>query len=222
MSAQAFYQDWLKRWRRSADRIDALSLRERVFLFLCLAMVLVLAVDTLVLDPMMREQREQQAQLQRQEQELQRLRDQINQLNALSQGDSEIARKRRELGQLNEELQSQSLQLDRLRHGGDTLPQLPQLLASLLQKHDRLQLVRLDSSARPASEMGLRLAAPQGLQWQAVDLEMRGGYPELMRYLAQLEQALPELRWGPLQIQGESQAGGHRMSVQMYVLRPLP
>lgn len=222
MSAQSLYQAWLRRWSRAADRIDTLSLRERVFLFLCLAMVLVLAIDTLVLDPMQREQREQQGQLRRQEQDLQRLRDQINQLNALSQGDSELARKRRELTELNDSLQAQSQELERLRQGGDTLPQLPQLLSSLLQKHERLQLTRLDSGARPAAAMAARLIAPQGLQWQAVDLELQGDYLELMRYLSQLEQALPELRWGPLQIQGEPQDGRHRMTVQMYVLRPQP
>lgn len=215
-------QTWHKRWSRTADRIDALSLRERVFLFLCLAMVLVLGIDTLLLDPMMREQREQQGQVQRQEQDLKRLREQITQLNALSQGDSELARKRRELSELTEGLQAQTQELDHLRQGGGALPQLPQLLGSLLQKHERLQLTRLDSSARPAAEMSGRLVAPQGLRWQAVDLEMRGDYLELMRYLATLEQALPELRWGPLQIQGEAQDRGHRMSVQMYVLRPQP
>ncbi|MEO3713469.1 type II secretion system protein GspM [Roseateles flavus] len=220
MNAPLFLQDALKRWSRIAARIDALSLRERVFLFLCLAVVLVLAVDTLLLDPMMREQREQQGLLQRQGQDLQRLRDQINQLNALSQGDSELARRRRELSQLNDSLQTQSQQLDQLRQGSGTLPQLPQLLTSLLQKQERLQLTRLDSGARPAAEMAGRLVAPQGLQWQAVDLEMRGDYLELMRYLARLEQALPELRWGPLQIQGDALEGAHRMSVQMYVLRP--
>lgn len=222
MSEPSIFQAWHRRWSRMADRIDALSLRERVFLFLCLAMVLVLAIDTLVLDPMLREQREQQGQLRRQEQDLQRLRDQINQLNALSQGDSELARKRRELTELNDSLQAQSQQLLQLRQGSDTLPRLPQLLSSLLQKHERLQLSRLDSGAHPAPEMARRLVAPQGLQWQAVDLEIQGDYLELMRYLAQLEQALPELRWGPLQIQGDPQDGRHRLSVQMYVLRPQP
>lgn len=221
MTAQAMLQTWRQRWSRTADRIDALSLRERIFLFLCLAMVLVLAVDTLLLDPLTREQREQQGQLQRQRQDLQRLRDQINQLNALSQGDSELARRRRELTQLSEALQSQSQALEQLRQGGGALPQLPRLLGSLLQKHERLQLMRLDSAARPAAEMAGRLVAPQGLQWQAVDLELRGDYLELMRYLAQLEQSLPELRWGPLQIQREPQDGRNRMTVQMYVLRPL-
>lgn len=220
MTAHSLLKVWRERWIRAADRIDALSLRERVFLFLCLAMVLVLAVDTLLLDPLMREQREQQAQLQRQDQDLQRLRAQIQQLNALSQGDSELARKRRELSQLSEALQSQSQALEQLRQGGGSWPQLPQLLSSLLQKHERLQLTRLDSTARPAVEMSGRLLAPQGLQWQAVDLELRGDYLELMRYLAQLEQALPELRWGPLQLQADAPEGGKRMTVQMYVLRP--
>ncbi len=221
MTAQAMLQTWRQRWSRAADRIDTLSLRERIFLFLCLAMVLVLAVDTLLLEPLTREQREQQGQLQRQRQDLQRLRDQINQLNALSQGDSELARKRRELTQLTETLQTQSQSLAQLKQGGGALPQLPRLLGSLLQKHERLQLVRLDSAARPAAEMAGRLVAPQGLQWQAVDLELRGDYLELMHYLAQLEQTLPELRWGPLQIQREPQDGRNRMTVQMYVLRPL-
>ena len=222
MTAHELRGQWRKRWDRATERIDALSLRERVFLFLCLTVVLVLAVDTLLLDPLLRERRDQQSLLQRQEQDLQRIRDQVNQLNALSEGDSELARKRRELTQLNEVLQAQSLRLDQIRQGSGSLPQLPQLLTQLLQKHERLQLVRLDSAAKPAAEMAARLAAPPGLAWQAVDLELRGDYLELMRYLASLEQALPELRWGPLQIQGSDADSGHRMSVQMYVLRPEP
>lgn len=211
---------WRQRWQQVAERIDALSLRERVFLFLSLTVVLVLAVDTLVLDPLTREQREQQAIVQRQEQDLQRLRDQVTQLNALNQGDTELARRRRELTTLNEALQAQSQRLDEIRQGSSALPQLPQLLSQLLQKHERLQLTRLDSAAKPAPEMAGRLTAPAGLQWQAVDLELRGDYLELMRYLASLEQALPELRWGPLQIQSGGSDGAHRLSVQMYVLRP--
>lgn len=219
MTAQDLHSAWQRRWARLAGRIDALSLRERVFLFLCMAMVLVLALDTLLLEPLMRERREQQGQIARQEQDLQRQRDQIQQLNALSLGDSEPARKRRELTQLQEALQSQSQRLEQMRQGGGALPQLQQLLGNLLQKQERLQLTRLDSAARAAEGAG-RLIAPPGLQWQAVDLELRGDYPELMRYLARLEQALPELRWGPMQLQAASPEVGHRMTVQMYVLRP--
>lgn len=220
MTAHDIRSAWRLRWERTAERVDALSLRERVFLFLCLTVVLVLAVDTLVLDPLMREQREQQAIVQRQDEDLRRLRDQITQLNALNQGDTDLARRRRELTALNEALQAQAQRLDQIRQGSSALPQLPQLLSQLLQKHERLQLTRLDSAAKPAPEMAGRLTAPAGLQWQAVDLELRGDYADLLHYLASLEQALPELRWGPLQIQGDALDGAHRMSVQMYVLRP--
>ncbi len=220
MTAQDIRSAWRLRWEHAAERIDALSLRERVFLFLCLTVVLVLAIDTLVLDPLMREQREQQAIVQRQDEDLRRLRDQITQLNALNQGDTDLARRRRELTALNEALQAQAQRLDQIRQGSSALPQLPQLLSQLLQKHERLQLTRLDSAAKPAPEMAGRLTAPAGLQWQAVDLELRGDYADLLHYLASLEQALPELRWGPLQIQSGGPDGAHRMSVQMYVLRP--
>jgi MSHA biogenesis protein MshJ len=201
-----------------AHRIDSLSLRERVFLFFSVAVVVVALADTLVITPQLQQQRERTQLLARQNSELAQLRSQLTAATAPPASDSPT-------GRLQAALRAAQQERERLAaetrapgsagtaspHGSAGPPRLADLLARVLRRHERLSLVRL-AVAAPAQESATapthspttgRSTAPAGLQ--EVDLALSGSYLALAAYLAEIEAALPGLRWGPMQVEGPAE-----------------
>ena len=183
--------------QQQALRINALSLRERAILFLSLVAALAAAADALVLSPRMSEQK-QLAQSQRQQtSEIEALRARLP--GAAAAADTPLARKARELQDARDRLQQTNAEIERrLAAGAGT--RLSEVLERLLKRQDRLTLQRL--AAAPATAAGPGAALPS----RTVELVLRGGYHDLMRYVADAESALPGLRWAELALtqQGDS------------------
>lgn len=174
-----------------ARRIDALSLRERAIMFVSMAAALVALADAFVLSPRMAEQRAYAARMRAQSGELIALRTQAAGGGA---ADTPAARLLRQLQETR--VQQQVLEADIQRRLSDSgaVAQLPDLLKRVLRRHDRLLLLRLTTVA------DTKTPASAGLAQQGVDIGVRGDYPDLTRYVADAEQAMPGLRWGELQI----------------------
>lgn len=175
-------------WKRLQQRVDAMSLRERLLLFVSACAALVALADFLVLSPQLQAQRALGQKLKAQASELQALR-------AKLQGDPTSA-----AGKLLGELQALQArrgaideQIAQKRGGAAATAQLPALLERALRRHDRLTLLRL-GAAPPAP---LR---PGGPRVQAVELALAGSYPDLTRYVADTERELPDLRWGEVSL----------------------
>lgn len=193
-----------KPWQTLQRRIDALTLRERAFLFVSAAVVAVAVADAVVISPLLTRQRALAAQLGAQAGELVALRQQVAVTNAVTNAnggaDSPAGRLQATLRALLAERQVVEREL--APPPGAKPPRLPELLSRLLQRHDRLVLVRLDVAAAEAGAAS-DAAAPRQ---QAVDLAVQGSYPDLVAYLAEIESQLPGLRWGPLQLGGGAEA----------------
>ena len=65
-----------------------------------------------------------------------------------------------------------------------------------------------------------KAAVPGGLLRRGVELRVSGPYAELVLYLRSLEKALPELRWGTMQLRSEKQPP--ELSLQVFVLEVQP
>lgn len=189
-------------WSAQARRIDALSLRERVIMFASLALALAALVDALLLSPAIAERRALAEQMRRNGNELGTLRAQL--AAATQTGtDTPLGRQRAAVERARAELQSLDAQVQaRLAHR-DEVTRLPELLERVLRRHERLTLTRLATVEAPRSAAAD--GAGSGLRWQAVELSVAGSYLDLMQYLAALEQELPGLRWGALQIATQTQ-----------------
>nr|WP_316639403.1 hypothetical protein [uncultured Roseateles sp.] len=206
---------WKARWQLQAKRIDALSLRERVFLFLSIALVLAAVLDQFLIAPLMAEQTLARQNQQRQATELKTLRQQFGeatQLNAAGSPQGQLRAAIRaaqgETLELDQQLQQRSGLLD-------NQSQLPEVMGRLLRQHERLSLVNLhtlDDAALPQPTG----AAPSSLKWRGVELQVSGDYLDLMRYLAELETALPALRWGQLRL--GSEAGRTQLQLQVFLV----
>lgn len=195
-------------WTAQARRIDALSLRERVIMFVSLVLVLGALADTLVLGPQMATRRALAEQLQRNAVELDAMRQQLVGAQAAA-ADSPEARQRAALEAARRELAQLEAQLQARLADPERLTRLPGLLEHTLKRHERLVLTRL--ATLPPEPAATEPAA--ALRWQGVELGVAGNYLDLMRYLADLERELPGVRWGALQI--GTQAEPPQMTVRL-------
>jgi MSHA biogenesis protein MshJ len=185
-----------KIWETQALRINALSLRERVIMFVSVSVVLVALVDSLVFSPSMAELRKLSAQLREQTQQLDTLRAQVS---SDSPENSPQGQQRAALRAVRDQLSAVDAAIREQLAGRDEIARLPVLLDRLLQRHERLAITSLTTVADlPKPEDSV-------LRWQAVDLSVTGTYADLTSYLGDLEASLPGLRWGPLQLTAASQ-----------------
>ena len=192
------------RWETLSERINALSLRERVFLsFSVIACCLALA-DVVWLSPAQLLQKQAVQRLDKQTADLLRARAELTTIVKPAQGAS-AARDEAVALQGRLELVNQKIK-DLLPSNEETTP-LTQALFHFLRRHEGLTLVRISAvtpefKAAPAAGAG-NSAAPAGLARQGVELTVSGPYSELVRYVQTLEKALPNVRWGPMTLKSE-------------------
>ncbi|MFG6413285.1 hypothetical protein ACG02S_05175 [Roseateles sp. DC23W] len=209
-------------WERQARRIDALSLRERAFLFIGIVAVLALLFDFMVLTPLSERQKQRtDAQTQRSS-ELSQLREQFI---TESRGSSDPA------SRLRSQLDTARAERDRLdnalRQAGT--PGAGEGLAAVLQRLLAQQpglvlekLTLLDDA--PAGAAAARPALPvlPGIGWQGVDLQVQGSWRDAQRYVQALERELPGLRWGELRLKAGAGNEAPRVQVQLFMLKVQP
>lgn len=198
----------MKRWWESMSaRINALSLRERVFLFLSVIACAMALVDVVWLSPAQVTYKQLTQRFDTQSTELQRARDELKAvgkpLDTTQAVRDEIAAAKIRLDAVNQNIQA-------------VLPAAPgetplaQVLTHFLRRHEGLTLVRtsvvaaqaaIDNSSQTAGAGAAPVSA--GLIRQGVELTVSGPYPELTRYVQTLEKALPHVRWGVMKLKSE-------------------
>ncbi len=183
-------------WQQRAKRIDALSLRERAFLFMSVALVIAALADTLVLSPALAEQQTLSTRLKQQGIELTALRSQLASATQPAAVDTPEGRLRAEVALAQQAVKAIDAEIKQHLNNPDEMARMPALLERTLRRHERLTLVKLATLAEPPTPT----PSTTGLSWQGVDLSVSGSYIDLMDYLGELERALPGLRWAELHI----------------------
>ncbi len=174
----------LHAWR---DRVDALELRERVLLMAAGIAVMFLLIDTLWLQPTLKAQKLTE----------QRITDLEIKLNSLQQGarlltyktESDPLQSRRET---RDQLRSELAELDARivgQLGALVEPaQAAQVLERLVSSHSGLSLINLSASTEPLGELVTGTPAnTAGLARYQVDMALKGGYLDVLKYLHSLE-----------------------------------
>lgn len=213
--------------RALATRIDAANPRERVMMFASAAIALVAIVDTTVLSPAMAERRQIAQQAAGRARDIAALRTQLTSLAAGPEAPD--VRLRRQVDAARAELAALEQRIASQLAARDEIARMPAVLDRLLARHERLELVRLQTVAPAAAtfdtsgrtEAGTSGRAGSGangaaasvptVTWQGVDLSVAGRWADLVRWLAELESLMPGLRWGELRVvAAPSQAAGAR------------
>jgi MSHA biogenesis protein MshJ len=197
-------------------RIDSLSVRERIFLFISILVSCGALADTFWLTPARQAHKQLLVQMDRQSAELQSLRDTLR-----------TSARPMEVGQsVQGQLQQTQFELDRVDQAVKRLlpgkagsTPLTQALVHLLRRHDGLTLIRTTAlppeAAGPGNTRGAT-SLPAGLTRQGVALTVAGSYAELTRYVASLEQAIPYVRWGGMTL--VSDKGLPELTLQLFLI----
>lgn len=235
-------------WDRQAKRIDALSLRERLILFLSIVAVLAAVFDTLVLTPLSVHAKQRSDARAQQATELSQLREQFIAAGR-SRGTDPTAQLRLRL----DTAQTERLRLDTELRQGSSLSGnegLSAVLQRLLSSQPGLVLDRLTllddtpvtapaapaapspvalttgaSAPAPAAPAPLNRVTPPampGMAWQGVELQVQGSYRDIQRYLQTLERELPALRWGEMRLSTPGPNEAPRLVAQVFLLKVQP
>jgi MSHA biogenesis protein MshJ len=217
-----------KWWSIQSARIDALSLRERVFLFLSVMACGIALIDVLWLSPAQLEHKQLTQRFSKQSTELQRLRDEFTaspkpvDVNAVAR--AELAQVKARLEAIDKDIGAVSVPAV----AGST--PLAQVLVHFLRKYESLTLVR--TVALPPEGVAAPPVAPvaptasgampvsAGITRQGLELTVAGPYPELIRMVQTLEKAMPALRWGSMRVSAETLPP--QLTLQVFVVGVQP
>jgi MSHA biogenesis protein MshJ len=220
-------------------RLDALSLRERAMVFAAIAALIVFVIHSLLLSPMLVQQK--------------RLKMQIGQnQNNISGIDDEIARKidtfvldpdvgtRASLAAAKAEVGTLSDSLRAMQNGLVAPERIAPLLEKILRANGRLKLVsmttlpvlpmnegRYDAAATPPAAPAVPGAAPAAaapppqptnlLFRHGVELTMRGNYLDMVNYMNALEDMPTQLFWGKASLAVEEYPNA-QLTLTLYTL----
>jgi MSHA biogenesis protein MshJ len=207
-----------QQWIRLLERIDALSLRERVFLFVSVIACALALSDVLWFSPAQTQYKQLTQRFASQSAELDRLR---VELKAIARPEDPSLAVRAEIAAADSRLDALNADIKTLVPLVQNGPELEQVMVQLLRRHDGLTLMGLTTlktdAATPASGTA---ALPAGMSKRGLELRVSGSYAELVRYVKTLEAAMPALRWGALNLKSEQQPP--ELTLQVYVLGVQP
>jgi len=205
-----------QRWAQWMQRLDALSVRERLFVFVSLLVCLGALVDTLWLAPARAVHAQLQLRLTQQGVELSQLRTAVR---ASPQPDEVNHALRDEVAQTRARIDALDQEIGQLLPQADRAPALERVLVHLLKRHPGLTLVRTvalpPEAAGPGNDNGAG-QLPAGLTRQGVALTVAGSYADLTRYVATLEASLPQVRWGALSLVVPQ--SGPELTLQLFLI----
>ena len=210
-------------WKRLAARVDAISLRERAFLFISLIAVCLALADVVLITPAQNNYKQTLQRFAAQNDELARLR---AELQASGQPVDTSKAVRDELAAVETDMAQTNQTIARIAPQADKGPDLEQVLVQFLRRQEGLTLLAtgtLKTDAGPAASGNATGGAemPAGLVKRGMDLRVAGSYGDLTRYVRTLETAMPTLRWGPLQLVSD-RPKKPELSLQVYVVGVVP
>ena len=178
-------------------RIDALALRERIFLLLSVLLVVGALVDTVWITPARQEHARARSALDANTAELVKLREEVR-LKASQPSPQRAAQE--ELARVEARIEETQRSLSALSDTFKNSTSLQDVLVHFLRRHPTLTLLKTGNLAVDATAPRSAAIARTGLE-----LTLSGPYGDLMRYVKALETAMPDLRWGALRVNAESQ-----------------
>jgi len=182
-------------WLQAQTRIDAMSVRERVMIFAATVFVLIAVLNAVFLDPLLAKQKLKLAEVVQQQEKLKELQASMQGLMQAKLNDdhsplrSQIAGVKQQLLEHDRYLQNRK---DKLVSPG----KMAALLEQVLKNNDKLQLLELKTLPLSLLIEPGKTSAAQQIYKHGVQLTVRGGYLDLMRYLSTLEKLPTQMFWG--------------------------
>ncbi|WJW75539.1 hypothetical protein QVG61_00160 [Thiohalobacter sp. IOR34] len=195
----AILQQSRERLQNLAQRVDALSLRERVILLFGGLLLIYFLFNQLWLAPLLADIAEQEERIEDWQSRLAAL--QLASRQQAAEARNPIESRQRRITELEAALAEQQRALE-ARLGTLLRPdQAAGLLRDLLRDNAGLELIRLAGQAEPSDDEAAdegETAAAGGIGRYELELQMRGSYLATLRYLEQIEGLPWQLFWEDL------------------------
>ncbi len=201
-------------------RLDALSLRERIFLFLSVLVVCGAVFDAVWLSPAQTQHKQLMMRFDKQSQELNRLRDVVR---VSSQTGASAAGSQGSLVQLEAEIDQTELAVRRLLPPSEAAP-LVQAMSHLLRRYPGLTLIKTSAlgAGTAVSSAPVSKDLPAGLKRQGVEVTVAGNYADLTRFVNTIEGAMPYVRWGMMTLKTTEDQSAPQLTLQLFLLTEVP
>lgn len=202
-------------FKQFLERIDALSLRERAFLFVGVLAVIYLIVANVVFPTLFGDLTRLQKELNAKRDQTRAVQTQIEKIASERGRDpNEISRKR--LAELRQELHEREGALAGVVRGVVSPRDMARMVEQMLQRNRALTVVSVENlpptplladggEARPSAG-ATPAAAPasaSGMYKHGLRIQLSGQYPDILRYLGALETLPWKVFWGEVQLQTE-------------------
>ncbi|HZR70564.1 MAG TPA: MSHA biogenesis protein MshJ [Burkholderiales bacterium] len=196
------------RWERLAEKIDALSLRERGLVFFSVALVAFGLLYSMLLRPVMDEQRIVSRTLAQHQSQIRVANEQLGTMVVARRDDPDAANRRR-LEELRRRIAETRDSLARQQSTLIAADRMAGLLGDLVARNRNLELVALKTL--PATRVGAgevgtaaaeaaERAGEAAIYRHGVEITLQGGYFELLEYVRQLEGLPTQVLWGRLDL----------------------
>ena len=190
------------------EKIDGMSLRERVMVFAAVAFMLITAIQVLFLDPLLAEQKKLSTEVVQKQEKIKDVRAQIEASLQARKNDAASPLRQR-LSQIRQQLADGDAYLQTSRDRLVQPEKMAGLLEQVLHKNGQLQLVNLqtlpatpliDKATKPNSAGAAPASPSVELDKQVfkhgVQITVRGSYLDVLQYLTALEQLPTKMFWG--------------------------
>jgi len=204
-----------ERLRAILERIDDASLRERVLVFLAAVAFLALVANEALFEPLEARNRAARGGVQAQEEELARLRGQLQ--RAFGEGGVQAERTlRARIAGLREEIAALDRRVAEAERAFTAPERMRTVLERLLEPRPQLALVEfrtLPVELLVEEEKGVRAR----IYRHGVEFALRGTYADLYGYLAAIETLPTRLYWGRVELQAQDYPR-HTLRVRLYTI----
>ncbi|MEN3367097.1 MAG: biosis protein MshJ [Burkholderiales bacterium] len=195
-------------WQKIVLRVDALSLRERLIIFMMAALVVVTLVNSLLLESQFAKQKHIAQQIRQEQSQIAGMQAEIHQI--LKKHDTDPDRDNRtRLAQLTQQAKQMQGSLRDMQQGLVPPDRIAAVLEDILRQNSGLRLVSLKTlpvtSLTDQAEVNKITAdkdktdkkpGAESIYRHGVEITVQGGYQDIVRYLAALEAMRWQLFWG--------------------------
>ncbi len=207
--------------QRYADRLDAMSLRERVLIFLAVAVVIVAIADSVLFDPILRRQKINSQRIHQQEDEIRTMQGQVQAYAQGRTGDN-AGTKRERLEKRKVELAALDRELGAKRSELVPPERMAKMLYEIVKRNPDIELVSLRSL--PATGLTQSLTAIVGsgglaLYRHGIEITVSGSYLKMLTYVNQLERLPAKIMWGNMELQAAAYPVA-TLKITLYTLSP--
>jgi MSHA biogenesis protein MshJ len=217
-----------QRLQKYADAIDAMALRERAMFFGSVALVLMTLLQVFLLNPVLSRRNQLSAQIAQQEDETKAIQGKIQTLVRPSVPDQDALNRDR-LKSLREQMAQLDRQFEQQQQQFVAPEKMVAMIENMIGKNRKLQLISLRNL--PGAGLSPGAGAPTGAGGPAraggarevfrhtVELSVRGGYFDLLDYLAALERMPQRVFWDGFELSA-AQYPQSVLKLTIYTLSP--